>query len=185
MSAPRGSQAAGAAPRARKPLDAKKLAVRGILVAAYIGLALLMLFTGRSHIVLIDNKDAPDGSWAAVDGMAVSVDGQESAEYYPGDRDKAVVKGQRHRIKVELLADQKVVEKSFTVPFGEAMVILSVPKMLKGLEPFVERFEPLDQAPPPEESIGAGESTGFESPQASGLPPTVFGVPAPGAPAAP
>lgn len=119
----------------------RKLISRLAVLVVYCGLIFLMALTGRSHTVLIDNKDAEDGtSYLAVDGMSVQIDRQESAEYYPGDRDKAVVKGQSHHIKVEIFADGTIVEKNFKVPFGQNMVLLSVPKMLAGIEPYIEPF---------------------------------------------
>jgi hypothetical protein len=117
--------------------------VRGALAAVYLAIMILMLVTGRSHTILIDNKGAADDSYLAVDGMEVQIDRQEALEYYPGDRDKAVVKGQRHTIKVEVFADGTVVEKQIRLPFGQDMVLLSVPKMLSGIEPWLEPFTPL------------------------------------------
>jgi hypothetical protein len=120
----------------------KRLIVRSALVAVYVALLVLMLLLGKRHTILIDNKEAEDGTYTAIDGMSVQIDSLESAEYYPGDRDKAVVTGQRHKIKVEIFSESKVVEQSFTVPFGEDMVLLSVPKLVAGITPYVEPFVP-------------------------------------------
>lgn len=122
---------------------ANRWIVRSALATVYLAVVILMLVTGRSHTILIDNKGAPDDIYQAVDGMEVQVDRQEALEYYPGDRDKAVVKGQRHTIKVEVFADGSVVEKQIRLPFGHDMVLLSVPKMLAGIEPWMEPFTPL------------------------------------------
>ncbi|WP_304225999.1 DUF6672 family protein [Gracilinema caldarium] len=118
----------------------KKTLIRSALVFVYVLLLVLMLVTGKRHTILIDNKDAADGSYEAINGMSVQIDNLESAEYYPGDRDKALVKGQRHRIKIELFDDEKVIEREFRVPFGQDMVLLSVPKLVAGIEPFIEPF---------------------------------------------
>jgi len=131
----------------------KRLIVRSALVAVYVALLVLMLLMGKRHTILIDNKEAEDGSYAAIDGMSVQIDSLESAEYYPGDRDKAVVNGQRHTIKVEIFAESKVVEQSFTVPFGQDMLILSVPKLVAGITPYVETF-----VPPTESAVAADSS---------------------------
>ncbi|TXT50769.1 MAG: hypothetical protein FD137_224 [Spirochaetes bacterium] len=64
----------------------------------------------------------------------------ESAEYYPGDRDKAVIQGQSHKIKVELFMEGRTEERTFRVPFGQDMVIIYVPKLLAGQEPWLESF---------------------------------------------
>lgn len=113
---------------------------RSILLAVYIGLMVLMLVSGKQHTILIDNKDDPLGSYEAIDGMSVQIDNLESAEYYPGDRDRAVVQGQRHRIRVELFDDERVIEREFSVPFNQDMVLLSVPRLVSGMEPFIEPF---------------------------------------------
>ena len=141
-------------------LKNRKLLVRSILVAAYIALLVLMLLTGKRHTILIDNKDAEDGSYLAIDGMSVQIDKQESSEYYPGDRDKALVNGQKHRIKVELFSDGKIVESSFTLPLGQDMVLLSVPKLVAGISPYIEPFTvQLEQASAPD--AGPLQSTQF------------------------
>ncbi|MCX7027258.1 MAG: hypothetical protein NT061_07230 [Spirochaetes bacterium] len=128
------------------PLKNKKLLVRTILVILYIGLALLMAVTGKRHTILIDNKDAEDGSYAGVNGMSVQIDKQEASEFYPGDRDKVVVNGARHSISVETFEDKKTTVQRFSISFSAPeMVILSVPKMLAGREPWVEPFSALQE----------------------------------------
>ena len=140
----------------------KRLIVRSALVAVYVAILVLMLLLGKRHTILIDNKAAEDGSYAAIDGMSVQIDSLESAEYYPGDRDKAVVTGQRHKIKIEILSESKVVEQSFSVPFGQDMVILSVPKLVAGIAPYLEPF--VQQA----ESAAASDAANATQPQAFG-----------------
>jgi len=123
------------------PFKNKKLVVRTILIVLYIGLALLMAATGKRHTILIDNKDAEDGSYTAINGMSVRIDKLESSEFYPGDRDKVTVNGLRHKITIETFEDKKTVEKEFSLPFSAPdMVLLSVPKLLAGKEPFIEPF---------------------------------------------
>lgn len=141
--------------------------VRAVLVCVYLGIMALMVVTGRQHTVLIDNADAPDGSYSAVEGMAVQVDRLESSEYYPGDRDKAVVQGQSHKIKVELFMEGRTEERSFRVPFGQDMVIIYVPKLLAGLEPWLEPFT-LNQ----QQQSTAPEDQGNQSMQFGGDTPT-------------
>jgi len=124
-------------------LKSKTFIIRALLVAAYILLGILMVYSGKRHTIIIDNKDAEDGSYQAIDGMSVQVDNLEAAEYYAGDRDKAVVKGQKHVIRIELFNEEKKIEKSFAVPFGNEMLILSVPKLVNNIEPFIEPFTAL------------------------------------------
>lgn len=129
----------------------RKMVVRGLLLVVYVGIAAFMLLIGRQHTILIDNKSAEDGSYEAIDGILVSIDGKEGAEYYSGDRDKATVQGQSHKIRIEVFSDGTVTEKTFRVPLWEDMTILSVPKLLAGIEPFNEKFVPLTVVLPAED----------------------------------
>jgi hypothetical protein len=143
----------------------KKFVIRLALVLVYIGLLALMLLTGKQHSILIDNKDAEDGSYQGIAGMAVQIDNLKSAEYYPGDRDMAIVKGQKHKIKVELFTEGKTVEKNFTVPYGQGMILLSVPKMLAGIEPWMEPFVVEQEKPAEgETNLSGSMSFGADSP---------------------
>ena len=156
----------------------KRLIVRSSLVAAYVAILVLMLLMGKRHTILIDNKEAEDGSYAAIDGMSVQIDSLESAEYYPGDRDKAVVNGQRHTIKVEIFAEGKVVEQSFTVPFGQDMVLLSVPKLVAGIAPYVEPFVPQTDSAAASDAANATQPQEFggdaAAPEAAPTAPTLI-----------
>lgn len=153
----------------------KRLIVRSALVAVYVALLVLMLLMGKRHTILIDNKEAEDGSYAAIDGMSVQIDSLESAEYYPGDRDKAVVNGQRHKIKIEIFAESKVVEQSFTVPFGQEMLILSVPKLVAGITPYVETFVPQTESAVAADSSQPQEFGGDAAvPEAAPVAPTLI-----------
>lgn len=152
--------------------NSRRFAVRAILIALYLALLVLMLFTGRRHTILIDNKAAPDGSYAAVDGMSVRIDALEASEYYPGDRDKALVKGQKHRIQIETFADGKIEEREFRLAFGQDIVLLSVPKLLAGIEPYIETFTMQEEHAPSSDAAapqsihfgGEGEAPAVVSP---------------------
>jgi hypothetical protein len=137
--------------------------VQGGLLVVYILIMVLMIFTGRRHTILIDNKDAADGSYSAVNGMEVSIDTQESSEYYPGDRDKALVQGQKHTIKVTVFDDNRTLEKTFTVPLWSDMMIISVPKMAAGLEPWIEPFTMAEQIEEAQESGPPAGEMSFQS----------------------
>ena len=120
---------------------------------------------GKGHTLLIDNKDAEDGSVQAIDGVMVAVDRQEPLELYSGDRDKALVMGQSHAISIEVIGDGTKVVKRIRLPMGGDMLLLSIPKLAAGIEPAVIPFV-APQAPPPEEA--AGESNAFTSPGGTG-----------------
>lgn len=129
----------------------RRLLVRSALIAAYLGLTALVFVLGRGHTLLLDNKDT-DGA-RAIDGVVVSVNGGEEIELYPGDRDKAVVQGQRHSVAIETL-DGKKIERAIRLPLGHDMLLLSIPRLAAGKEPILTPFVPKDAAPPPEEPEG-------------------------------
>ncbi len=141
----------------------RRLIVRGSLIAVYILLMVLMIFIGRRHTILIDNRDAPDGSYRAINGMEVSIDRLESSEYYPGDRDKALVQGQKHTIKINIFDNNQTIEKTFTVPLWSDMLIISVPKLVAGIEPWIEPFTVAEQIEAAQESGPPAGEMSFQS----------------------
>jgi hypothetical protein len=145
----------------------RRIIVRVVLIAAYIGLTVLVFVMGKGHTILVDNKDAEDGSVQAIDGVMVAVDRQEAIELYSGDRDKAVVMGQVHTVSVEVIADGTKLQKKIRLPIGEEMLLLSVPKLAAGVEPAVVPFV-APQAAAPEE--GVGNTNAFTSPGGTGEP---------------
>ncbi len=151
----------------------RRLIVRAVLLAAFVGLAALAFVTGKGHTLLIDNKDAEDGSAQAIDGVLVSVDRQEALELYRGDRDKAIVRGQAHTISIEVIADGTKIRKKIRLPIGREMLLLSIPKLAAGREPSVVPFVPVQAALSAEE--GAGESNAFTSP--GGTPQVMMDLP--------
>jgi hypothetical protein len=151
----------------KKSMSPRSLIARSILLVLYIAIMMIMVVTGRRHTILIDNKDAPDGSYTAIDGMEVQINNLEALEYYPGDRDKAVVQGQRHKIKVDMFMEGREFEASFRIPFGQDMILLSVPKLAAGIEPYFEPFTVLeslnqDAAGEAPVSFGADSPIGLE-----------------------
>ncbi len=141
----------------------RRLIIRGSLIAVYVLLIVLMIFIGRRHTILIDNKDAPDGSYSAINGMEVSIDKLESSEYYPGDRDKALVQGQKHTIKIYIFDNNQTIEKTFTVPLWSDMMIISVPKLVAGIEPWIEPFTIAEQIEAAQESGPPAGEMSFQS----------------------
>ena len=119
----------------------KKILARSILGLLYILLAIVMFLTGRTHTILIDNKGDPNGLYKAVNGMEVSVDKGEAVEFYRGDRDKFTVKAQRHTINIEFFDGSEPVTFKVKVPVSQDYVLLSIPKYLAGIEPYMEEFD--------------------------------------------
>jgi hypothetical protein len=92
-------------------------------------------------------------------------------ELYSGDRDMAKLKGQRHRVSVETITGDKKIEKSFVLPMDADMLLLSIPKLLAGQEPYIELFVPRDQPRPADEEVG--NNNAFTSPDAAPAAPSV------------
>lgn len=144
----------------------RRWAIRAACLVVYVVLLVVLFVTGKGHTLLIDNKDA-EGGHPALEYAMIGVDGGEGVEYYSGDRDKAIVKGQKHRISVEL-EDGTKVEKEFVVPLTQEMVLVSVPLLLADAEGSVVPFVPRDQAPPAEDERGT--ETEFTAPAGPGGP---------------
>ena len=119
----------------------KKIIARSVLVVLYLALAVVMFLTGRTHTILIDNKGDEAGTYKAVKGMEVSVDKGEPVEFYKGDRDKFPVKAQKHTIHVEFFDGSEPVTFTVKVPVTYDYVLLSIPKYLAGIEPYMEEFD--------------------------------------------
>ncbi len=123
---------AGDKPRVRR------MVVRAAIAAVYLALGLWVFIGGRGHTLLLDNKSAEDGSYAAFNQVDVSVNGKEAIPLARRERDKALVVGQKHTIRFD--ANGKTYEASFRVPFGEDLILVSIPKLAAGIEPFWEPF---------------------------------------------
>ena len=119
----------------------KKIIARSILVVLYLVLAIVMFLTGRTHTILIDNKGDDAGTYKAVKGMEVSVDKGEPVEFYKGDRDKFPVKSQKHTIDIEFFDGSEPVTFTVNIPVTYDYVLLSIPKYLAGIEPYMEEFD--------------------------------------------
>jgi hypothetical protein len=160
----------------------RRLIVRALLVVVYASVMMVAFVLGKGHTILLDNKDSADGSVKAFESVTVSVDGQEPLEFMSGDRDQVKVRSQWHSIEVTV-NEQKTVKK-FTVPLGLDMALLSIPKLLAGVEPALVPFVLADQPPPPADP-DAGNSNEFTSPGGTPEAPVAPAVPVTPAPAAP
>jgi hypothetical protein len=122
----------------------RRLAVRVSLVVVYILIGAAVFITGRTHTVLLDYKASEDGVVPALDQVTIYVGkGHEGIEYMGGEyRDQVLVRGQKQTIKVESFFGGEPVVRSFRIPVGSDMIVLSVPKAVAGVEPFLEPFVP-------------------------------------------
>ncbi|MDR1211206.1 MAG: hypothetical protein LBK40_03130 [Spirochaetaceae bacterium] len=135
----------------------RRLMIRAAITALWIGLGALIFIFNRGHTLLVDNRDA-EGVGRAPDLIEVSVDSSWPLEFFRGDRDRFTVTGSNHRIRISFSDGTPDFNGTFVLPIRDDMYILSVPKMISGIEPFVEVFHsapeprnPDEDDPPPAE----------------------------------
>jgi hypothetical protein len=128
----------------------KRKLVRAGIVVGWFLLGTILFITSRGHGLLVDNRNVEALQIEAPKEINVSVDGGAGLAFFRNDRDRFTVTGSRHRIRVEFSDGQSPVEQEFVLPIKYDMYILSVPKMLNGIEPFVEVFHTI---PEPREAL--------------------------------
>ena len=114
--------------------------IRAVLITGYVLLGIVMFVTGRSHTVLIDNKNAEDASYKAINGMEVSINRLPPSEFMKGDRDKFIIKGQRLKIRVASFDGQVDEVFNLKIPLTQDAVLVSVPKLVNKISGAVEPF---------------------------------------------
>jgi hypothetical protein len=112
---------------------------RGTLALLWAALGVGIFIGYRGHTLLVDNKDQPNAPAPRL--VAVTVDKGKSSEYALGDRDIVSVGGIKHRVTLEFFDSTPPVSAEFSLPLMQDMFILSVPKVIAGIEPFVEPFD--------------------------------------------
>lgn len=158
---------------ARKNIPTRRILVIAGLLILYVALTCLVFVLGKGHTVIVDNRNS-GALIASKDGFTVSVNGSEPVEMYPGDRIQEKTKGQGITITVETFSGQKT-EKRFTIPLLMDTILVSIPKMTAGTEPYFEVFTPTFTPPPANEASG---DNSFTSPDAI-IPDAPIAVPAP------
>ena len=118
----------------------RRLLIRLSLVVVWIGLGVILFILNRGHSLLIDNHNVAENALRAPDLITVSVNNLKPLEFFRGDRDILKVAGAQHRISVEFSDGRPPFETSFTLPLWPDMFLLSVPKMISGIEPYIEVF---------------------------------------------
>ncbi|MCL2127220.1 MAG: hypothetical protein FWH38_03105 [Treponema sp.] len=121
-------------------VNRRRLIIRLILAAVWTGLGVLIFLVNRGHTVLVDNGNVAELELIAPDLIKVTLDGKNSLEFFRGDRDIFKVAGSRHFIAVEFSDGKPPFETDFRLPLGPDMFLLSVPKMINGIEPYIEIF---------------------------------------------
>jgi len=125
-----------------KTFDIKKrrLIIRLALVAVWIGLGVALFVMNRGHTLLVDNRNVEAPAIRVPDLIKVTVDKRKPVEFFRGDRDIFELGGGSHRIYIEFSDGTPPFEKRFSLPLGPDMFILSIPKMINGVEPYYEVF---------------------------------------------
>ena len=136
----------------------RRLFIRLALVLVWIGLGVLLFVLNRGHSLLVDNRNVEDPSLRAPDLITVIVNKSKPLEFFRGDRDIFKVKGSPQRIRIEFSDGNPPFETTFKLPIWPDMYLLSVPKMINGIEPYFEVFHTQpefrsddDELPQPEE----------------------------------
>ena len=118
----------------------RRLLIRLSLVVVWIGLGVLLFVLNRGHTLLVDNRNVESPGLRALDLISVSVNNGKALEFFRGDRDLFKVSGARHQIVVEFSDGTPTFKTSFALPLGPDMFLLSIPKMINGIEPYIEVF---------------------------------------------
>ncbi|MCL2319681.1 MAG: hypothetical protein FWC45_06320 [Treponema sp.] len=118
----------------------RRLLIRLALVVVWIAIGVLLFVMNRGHSILIDNRNLSSPELRAPDMIKVTMDKLKPLEFFRGDRDMFEVGGGRHRITVEFSDGKPPFTTTFTLPLGPDMFILSIPKMINGIEPYFEVF---------------------------------------------
>ncbi|MFP3042738.1 hypothetical protein LQZ19_13055 [Treponema primitia] len=138
-------------------INRRRLILRGALVLVWIGLGALIFVFNRGHTLLVDNRNIEADNIRAPDLITVSVDGGRALEYFSGDRDIFKVGGGRHRIRIEFSDGKPPFEKTFALPLMPDMLLLSIPRMINGMEPYFEEFHTTPEPRKPEAEALPGE----------------------------
>ena len=124
----------------KEPVLRRRLFIRLILAVLWIVLGTLLFVKYRGHTLLLDNKDSESPELTAPNLIKLTLDGKKSMEFFRGDRDLLKVSGSSHRLLVEFSDGKPPFTGQFELPLRPDMFILSIPKMINGIEPFFEVF---------------------------------------------
>jgi hypothetical protein len=118
----------------------RRLLIKLALAVLWIGLGVILFILNRGHSLLVDNHSVESPQLRAPDMIKISVDGGKALEFFRNDRDIFDVGGGGHRIVIEFSDGTPAFTAAFSLPIKDDMYLLSIPKMLNGVEPFFEPF---------------------------------------------
>jgi hypothetical protein len=123
----------------RRPL------LRAVINLLWILLGVILFVNFRAHTLLVDNQSADDGSYEAFEMVNVTIDKFDDEEIWEDERIRILgVAGSKHTIRVEFDDGREPVEMEFELPIKDDMYLLSVPRMVAGMD-FVDVFRVQDQ----------------------------------------
>ena len=125
---------------AGKNVRQRRLIIRLSLVVVWIGLGVLLFILNRGHTILVDNRSVEQPALRAPDLIIVTMNSTAPLEFFRGDRDLYKVGGGRQKIRIEFSDGTPAFETGFSLPLGPDMFLLSIPKMINGIEPWIEVF---------------------------------------------
>jgi hypothetical protein len=139
----------------------RRLIIRIALVIFWIGLGVALFVLNRGHSLLVDNRGVEALNLRAPDMIAVRVNNGKALEFFRNDRDIFEVGGGTHRMHIEFSDGTPPFTGTFSLPQKHDLYILSIPKMLAGVEPFFEPFYSNEPQPREDsETAGDGEDEG-------------------------
>jgi len=121
-------------------LKQRRFIIRLALVILWIGLGVLIFVLNRGHTLLVDNRNVESPNIRAPDLINVTVNKNDPLEFFRGDREIFRVGGGRHTIHIEFSDGTPPFETRFSLPLGPDMFLLSIPRMINGVEPYIEVF---------------------------------------------
>jgi hypothetical protein len=119
----------------------RRLLIRLALVVVWIGLGVLLFVLNRGHTLLVDNRNVEDPVLRAPDLIQVTINKEKPVEFFRGDREIFQVGGGKRRIRIDYSDGTPPFEAYFKLPLGPDMFLLSIPKMINGIDPFIEEFK--------------------------------------------
>ena len=105
----------------------RRLIIRLLLVALWIGLGVFLFIVYRGHTILIDNRNVTEPELRAPNMITVTMDGKKSMDFFRGDRDIFKMSGSRHLIRVDFSDGTPPFETFFKLPLRPDVFLLSIP----------------------------------------------------------
>jgi hypothetical protein len=146
---------------AKKTVNVRMILIRAVLCVLWVSIGIVIFVFFRGHTLLVDNRNIEEASIRAPDLITVYVNKEKGLEFFRGDRDRFTVSGSRHSIRVEFSDGRPPFETAFALPIRDDTYILSVPRMINGIDPFVEVFQMVPEPRAPEEEELPGEEEAF------------------------